>query len=274
MENFISNKKENSNHFRLVEHELTKWFEQSLLNIALTWELLARIMGQRWQRSRDMWCADTGLPGAFFNRATIINPSPTRYVGTRIMEFYADSPICSYAILDPSQNLDLSELGMHLFEPYSELACMARPPGGVRPPLPEELEIFRVEDKRTLRWFESIIVESFSISDLQPMVSRGIFNVAILQELGFRLWVGMVSGQPVATAAAHIAYGVTGVYLVSTIPDMRGRGIGTALSWEATMTEPDMPATLQASSMGQPVYKKIGYRVMSKANMWLGNTKI
>ena len=272
MEKRTANNKEDSNHFRLVEDELTKWLEQSLLNSALTWELLARVRGQRWQRSRDMWCADTGLPGAFFNRATIINP--TQYVGTRIKEFYASSPICSYAVLDPSQALDLSELGMHLFEPYSELACMARPPGGARPPLPEELEIFRVEDEHTLRWFESVVVESFSISDLQPMVSRGLFNVAILQEPGFRLWVGMISGQPVATAAAHIAYGVTGVYLVSTIPDMRGHGIGTALSWEATITEPDMPATLQASSMGQPVYYEIGYSVLSKANMWRGNTKI
>ena len=39
---FIADKKENYNHFRLAKHELTKWFEQSLLNIALTWELLAR----------------------------------------------------------------------------------------------------------------------------------------------------------------------------------------------------------------------------------------
>jgi len=257
----------------LAEHESQNLIEQSLLNSALTWELIARVMGQRWQQSRDMWCADTGLPGPFFNRATIINPNPTLHVGMRIKEFYASSSICSYAVLDPSKSLDLSKLDMHLFEPYSELACMARPPGGVRPPLSKELEILSVNDEHSLRWFESVVVECFSISDLQPIVSRGLFNEAILQESGFHLWLGMISGQPVATAAAHIAYGVTGVYLVSTIPDMRGRGIGTALSWEATMIEPDMPATLQASSMGQPIYKKMGYSVLRKANMWLGNTK-
>jgi GNAT superfamily N-acetyltransferase len=84
----------------------------------------------------------------------------------------------------------------------------------------------------------------------------------------FRVWVGRIEDRAVTTATAYIADGFVGVYAVATAPDARGHGYGEAMTWAATMSRPELPATLQASSMGRPIYERMGYRTVAEFTVW------
>jgi GNAT superfamily N-acetyltransferase len=75
-----------------------------------------------------------------------------------------------------------------------------------------------------------------------------------------RVWVGYVEHRPVTTATAYVDERFVGVYAVATTPEARGHGYGEAITWAATLCRPDLPATLQASELGRPVYARMGYR--------------
>jgi hypothetical protein len=72
----------------------------------------------------------------------------------------------------------------------------------------------------------------------------------------------------VATSGARLGHGLVDVEWVSTRAEVRGQGIGAALTWAATLVEPDLPAALIASDDGQPVYEGMGYVRMMRLTLW------
>ena len=69
-------------------------------------------------------------------------------------------------------------------------------------------------------------------------------------------------GVPVAAAQTLASHGVAGVYWVGTVPEARGRGYGEAVAAFATNAGFDLGAcanSLQASVMGEPIYRRMGY---------------
>jgi GNAT superfamily N-acetyltransferase len=60
----------------------------------------------------------------------------------------------------------------------------------------------------------------------------------------------------------------SGIYAMATAPAARGRGYGEAITWAATLCRSDLPATLQASDMGLPVYTRMGYRTVAEFTVW------
>jgi hypothetical protein len=72
----------------------------------------------------------------------------------------------------------------------------------------------------------------------------------------------------VTTATAFIDDVFVGLYAVATTRAARGHGYGEAITWAATMCRPDLPATLQASELGGPVYARMGYRTLADFTVW------
>jgi hypothetical protein len=69
-------------------------------------------------------------------------------------------------------------------------------------------------------------------------------------------------GTPAAGAMTIVTHGVAGVYWVGTIPDARGRGLAELCTRAAGNAGFDLGAgiaSLQASEMGEPVYRRMGY---------------
>jgi GNAT superfamily N-acetyltransferase len=86
-------------------------------------------------------------------------------------------------------------------------------------------------------------------------------------------YVAYQDGEGVGTSALLLHAGVAGIFAVATIPRARGRGIGKALTL-APLLEARRRGyrvgTLQASSMGFPVYRRLGFReVCSPIEMYL-----
>ncbi|WP_181832518.1 GNAT family N-acetyltransferase [Bosea caraganae] len=79
----------------------------------------------------------------------------------------------------------------------------------------------------------------------------------------FVRFAAKIDGKTVGTSALLDSHGVAGIYLCSTLDGYRRRGICTALTLRAAATGLERglrTGTLQASPMGEPVYRKLGFQ--------------
>jgi GNAT superfamily N-acetyltransferase len=88
---------------------------------------------------------------------------------------------------------------------------------------------------------------------------------------GLITYLARSNGTPVATVAARYVDGDCSVWSVATEPQARGRGLASALMrlalWEAAEAG-CATTTLQATRLGAPVYRAIGYQDFGALQMW------
>ena len=147
---------------------------------------------------------------------------------------------------------------------------MLRPAGGSAPPLPDGLEVSPVRTVEELDEFTTTLVEAFPVPPLEGLPLGG-YGPGLLHVDGWNMWVGRIDGRAVATAAAWVHGGLVDVEWISARPETRGRGVGAAVTWAATMADPARPAMLIASDLGQPVYERMGYLRLTRFTLWVGS---
>lgn len=126
------------------------------------------------------------------------------------------------------------------------------------------LEIRRVfgepDFRRYLDTFGPILAPSEAFRTVFATGARGIGFAPDAPEVHF---LGLLDDEPVGTASLLTAGGAAGIYNITTVERARGRGIGSALTACAVHVgrERGMKvATLQASTMGRPIYERLGFR--------------
>jgi ribosomal protein S18 acetylase RimI-like enzyme len=75
-------------------------------------------------------------------------------------------------------------------------------------------------------------------------------------------FLARMDGMPAAGAMVIVTHGVAGIYWVGTTPEARGRGLAELVTRAAGNAGFDLGArlaALQASVMGEPVYRRMGY---------------
>ena len=130
--------------------------------------------------------------------------------------------------------------------------------------VPQEFEMKDVQNETDLQDFKRVFIEGY---EMPSTMAEGWVQSAHEFGIGrtpWRLVLGRLNGQPVATNIILNGAGVVGVYGIAVIPSARGKGIGAAITLQPMLDARDQEgynyAVLFSSEMGVPVYKRIGFR--------------
>lgn len=145
-------------------------------------------------------------------------------------------------------------------------------------PSPEGMSVRIVEEPAMLRQWLHITRVGF---ELPEPAEEGLFD--LFKDLAFALpmqcHLAFLNGQPVGTAQFFLSAGVAGIYNVTCLPEVRGRGIGAAVTYSAlnkARRRGYRISILQASHLGYPVYRRLGFRDYGRLNtyLWENETKL
>lgn len=140
---------------------------------------------------------------------------------------------------------------------------------------PSGLTIKRVDDVEILRDFTHSAAIGFGLSESSESICFDLFA-----GLGFDLplynYVGYLGGESVATAELFLGAGVAGIYWVSTVPEARHKGIGSAITQAALQQAREMEyhiGILHSSEQGMGIYRQLGFVEKCRMSHYFWNAK-
>jgi GNAT superfamily N-acetyltransferase len=92
--------------------------------------------------------------------------------------------------------------------------------------------------------------------------ARPSFPPELVDDPDTAMFIPRLDGRPVGTAFATRTRDVCGIYAVGTLEAARRRGAGTAATWACVGAAQEWgcrAVVLQASEMGYPVYRRMGF---------------
>ena len=127
----------------------------------------------------------------------------------------------------------------------------------------------------SLRTCGDTLAEGFEFRD-DP--GRGVSDAVVRYGMSpIRRWfLGLLNGKAASVSLLALHDEFAGIYCVATIPEARGKGLGRAITREpllAAKSEGYKVAVLEASSMGLPVYKGIGFNNSASSGHTCGALK-
>jgi GNAT superfamily N-acetyltransferase len=132
-------------------------------------------------------------------------------------------------------------------------------------PMPGGLSIQPVQDDDARREWCRTMAQGFEIpaSKFELAVNSWHFLLSRMNPETTQAFIARLNGEAVATSMLQLGGGVAGIYAVATIPEARRQGIGFQVTSYALHQASSMGYTvgiLQASEMGLPVYRSLGFR--------------
>ncbi|WP_042379313.1 GNAT family N-acetyltransferase [Streptacidiphilus melanogenes] len=191
-------------------------------------------------------------------------------------------------IEDPTRSLDFTDLG---FEAALTMPMMVREPGASETPslrrraaavvdaqvsdggasagapAADGVSVGEAVREEDLAAVERVVVEGFPILPRLPW-RRGEQFPAHAAVPGQRSWLARVDGRPAAACVTHDDGAAVGFYWVATLPEFRSRGAGRAVMRAGLAAHADRPATLTATLLGEPLYRRLGFTERGLARWW------
>jgi GNAT superfamily N-acetyltransferase len=207
----------------------------------------------------DVAIADCGLAAETFNAVVATRFGPAT-ADRRIAEVTAGLRargrpfvwVVGPASTPPDLSDRLAAAGVPLVDRETAMALPLA--GFTPPPAPAELEIRTVGTGAERAGFAEVVAANWDPPD--PTV-EAVLSAGPVPDPGHL--VGYVEDRPVCTALLVEAAGVSGLYMVCTLLRYRGRGYGTAVTASALARARSPVAVLQASALGEPVYRRLGF---------------
>ena len=231
-------------------------------------EAVARACGGRAERTPDVSLADTGLPVAYVNEATLLRPltGDDDPVLDDIATFYGHgSP---GLLLSPWPTPDLSRRG---WMPVGHPMFVARglvPTASYDAPLRPGVSVRVAETAEDLALVERITAEGYPIPEMlgmppNSMIGADLVNSAVVYR------IGCLDGEPVTVAASQVAHGVVNLCLAATLPQARRRGVWQALVDARLADAPELPAVSFTSDYSRPGFVHMGFLPVSRFTLWV-----
>lgn len=158
----------------------------------------------------------------------------------------------------------LSTPGMVLMPECWEPRALDLPPG---------LHIRPVESHADVLAYGALVAEAFAVYGIDPAAVRTFFTrLESLHGPSVQGFLGTLDGRPVTCAALYESHGVAGVGWVGTHPSCFGRRLAEAAT--AAVVEEGFRrglrlANLQASPMGEAVYRRMGFETPTRYKVFL-----
>lgn len=132
---------------------------------------------------------------------------------------------------------------------------------------PDGVEIRRVVTPRDAAAFAAVDVAAF---DDLPEVAERFYAARLAGRPDVAAFVGYDDAGPIATAAAYLHAGTTGLLGVGVVPRARRRGVGRAITVRAARAFPGADlAWLQSTEMARSLYEMLGFRAVSSWEVWI-----
>lgn len=137
------------------------------------------------------------------------------------------------------------------------------------PVLPTGSELRQVEDTDGAQAFTNVVARGFrdEAPGLSELVRTLFLDPRMLIAPDTAAFVVWDRGQPVSAAMTMVKGEVAWIGWVGTCPEARGRGFGglaTAAAARAGFTLGAEFASLEATKMGEPVYRRLGFRELMR----------
>jgi GNAT superfamily N-acetyltransferase len=139
---------------------------------------------------------------------------------------------------------------------------------------PPAIDLAEVSDEAGRRGYVAVSVEAYRELALPAdVIGAQLGTVESLHGPDVRAVVAHDRGRPVAAAMVVLSDGVAGIQMVGTVPDARGRGLAELCTRWTVNTGFRLGATaavLEASEMGEPVYRRMGFVELSRYRWCFG----
>jgi GNAT superfamily N-acetyltransferase len=171
-----------------------------------------------------------------------------------------------------------ADLGAHLqaagLQPPGSMPGMALDltTAGEAAAAPAGLTVEPVRDMEALRQWGEVVLRSFEmpVALLQPWFET---YSPLGVEAPVRYYLARFDGQPVGGSLMLLGEAVAGLFAVGTVPEARRHGVGAAVTRAPLREARDRGyryAILSASSMGESVYRRLGFVEYCRLETYLG----
>jgi ribosomal protein S18 acetylase RimI-like enzyme len=221
------------------------------------------------------WAGDTGW--AAYNNGVLRydDATPGREVVERARRFFGPRGR-GYSLWGRQEPTDadlvaaIDAAGYGAMYTYPQLICRAPLPDQ---PLPSGAEIRAIDDAQGVADFAAVNASAYTIYGAPTEATASNFGRAhrVLEPSNHAV-VAYLDDEPVATAMIVCTHGIAGLYWVGTVEAARGRGLAEAVTRTVTNVGFERGASnvqLQASPMGEPIYRRMGYEELYQYTFYL-----
>jgi GNAT superfamily N-acetyltransferase len=139
--------------------------------------------------------------------------------------------------------------------------------------LPPGLTISSVHDADSLETWCQIMTSVSEFPDFAASAWLDMYrDIEIIDDPQWRLYLGSFNGTPVSTSLLFLSAGVAGIHAVTTLPDHRGRGIATAMTYPPLIYARNQGyriGVLFSSEMAVDIYRKIGFQEFGQGHIYM-----
>jgi ribosomal protein S18 acetylase RimI-like enzyme len=139
-------------------------------------------------------------------------------------------------------------------------------------PAPEGMILRRVSTREDVEDYWRVAASSYASLGFPPDVFAFYEDDEGLRADGVAAFLARADERPVGIAMTIVSHGVAGIYWVGCMEEARGRGLGWSVTAAAVNAGFEMGAelaSLQASPMGESLYRRMGFETIYDYRLYM-----
>jgi len=137
---------------------------------------------------------------------------------------------------------------------------------------PADVELTQVASQAEATDFWQVATEAYASNGFPQEVFAHYENHEGLTAANVTAFLARFAGRPAGISMTILSHELAGIYWVGSIPEARGRGLGRAVTAAAVAAGYEMgaeSASLQASPMGEGIYRQMGFETIYRYRLFL-----